>query len=170
MACRYTARHFCVEFPSISFASFGHDNSKEGDKMKKKLFLLLSLFCIHTAGCSALLMPAETSNCRVVTDVSIHVDNATEAYVCHYSDSNKVEKTLYYLRKMKFWDHPNLDPASLDCVRYHITVRFSDGSKKRYEQSGYDYFRDSNGTWFEIPGELGIGLALLLAAVPSDAI
>lgn len=136
--------------------------------MKKLLILLLSIFCLSAAGCTGRLSPPEPPKCRVVTEVVIQVENTPEPGLCRYSDPQKMTKALNCLRRLDPWDLPDTDPETVSGSRYHITLHFSDGSAKVYDQIAYDYLRESGGPWLEINPEHALRLPLLLAAVPSD--
>lgn len=136
--------------------------------MKKNLFLLLSIFCISFAGCAGRLSLPEPAECRVVTEITIQAESTPEPGLCRYSDPQKMTKALNYLRRLDPWDRPCLDLETVPGTRYHITLHFSDGSVKTYDQIAYDYLRVSGGPWLEIDPEHALRLSLLLAAVPSD--
>lgn len=136
--------------------------------MKKILFLMLSIFCILFAGCADRPRPPEPPECRVVTEITIQVENVPQPGLCRYSNPRKMTKALNYLRRLDPWDLPDTDPETVPGARYHITLYFSDGSTKVYDQIAYDYLRESDGPWREIDPEYALRLPLLLAAVPSD--
>lgn len=133
--------------------------------MKKILFLFLSIFCICTTGCRAYNPSPGPSDCRVVTEIEIQTNQAAP---CNYRDPRKISKTLHYLRRLDPWDRPDRDPEACPGDRYRITLRFSDGGIKTYDQIACDYLREDNGPWREVSPKYALRLSLLLAAVPSD--
>ena len=138
--------------------------------MKRSLFLLLSIICILSAGCTGPVRAAKPSKCRVVTEITVEVKNAPKPGLRRYSDPKKMTKALNYLRHLDPWDAPAADPEASDAPVYRITLQLSDGSEKIYEQIGLSYFKEPGSPWKEIPPEDGIRLPLLLAAVQSDTI
>ncbi len=138
--------------------------------MKKKLLLLIIMLCFSASGCSGRSKPPEPPKCRVVTEITIQVENAPEPGLCRYTDPRKMTKALNYLRHLDPWDIPETEPGISEGPEYRITLRLSDGSEKVYEQIGLSYFREPGTDWREIPPADAIRLPLLLAAVQSDAI
>lgn len=138
--------------------------------MKRTLLLLISIFSMISGGCTGRHSPAPPPECRVVTEVEIRVENTPEAGLCRYTDPRKMTKALNCLRRLDPWNLPESDPETAPGARYRVTLRFSDGSEKAYEQIGLDFFREPSGRWLEIAPEEALRLPLLLAAVPSDTI
>lgn len=126
------------------------------------LFLIVSVSFLFGCGAPA---ASEPSFCRVVTEIDIVYKNSVQR---RYSDPTKLVKTLNYFRNLELWDHLPHDPFQSGDSLYHVTLHFSDGSVKTYDQVSSHYLRINGGPWFEIPSEHGIRLALLLAAIPGD--
>lgn len=138
--------------------------------MKRILILLALMFTVPFSGCSSRPRPPEPPKCRVVTQIQIWVENAAETGLCRYSDPHKLTKALNYLRSLDPWTAPDANPETVPGPRYRITLFFSDGSTKVYEQIAYAYLREAGSPWQEISSERALGLPLLLAAVASDTI
>lgn len=138
--------------------------------MKRLFMILLSICCVLTTGCCGPSKPAEPPKCRVVTEITIKVENAPEPGQCRYTDSHKMTKALNCLRRLDLWDCPDTDPESSPGARYRIMLTFSDGSTKYYDQVGHTYLRENGGPWQVISADHGLRIPLLLAAIPSDSI
>ena len=137
----------------------------------KKLILLLSVMsCLCCTGCATASAAPDDPLCRVVTEIIIEAENTAHPGLCRYVDSHKMSKALTYLRHLDYWDRAKTTPDLASDVRYQIHLYFSDGTTTSYEQVGYSYFKKQDGPWLTIASDQGIRLALILAAVPSDAI
>ena len=133
--------------------------------MKRLSILAISLLWTLAAGCAQVSDPP-----RVVTGVLIQVENTAEPGEILYTDPKKMTMALNYLRCLSLWDPPAENPEALPGPRYWITLRFSDGGFRTYEQIGTACIRSENGSWMVLPPERALRLPLLLAIVPTDSI
>ena len=138
--------------------------------MKKSLISLILMFSLAIGGCRSLSAVTDAPFCRVVTEITVQVENAPETGLCRYTTPNKMIKTLHCLRRLDPWDLADTDPELAPGPRYHFDLTLSDGSHKTYDLIGNSYLREGNGPWREVTASQALRIPLLLAAVPSDAI
>ena len=136
--------------------------------MCKKISLLLLLVLI-LGGCSD--VNAETpGRPRLVTGISAVYQKGAIRLERQYSDDEKMGAVLDYLRLLKTYGPAEVDPEATDGSRIQITLRFSDGSQKVYDQWADQFLRCDGGKWEQINPEQGQELALLLGMLESDEI
>ena len=138
--------------------------------MKRILYVILYVCIIFSWGCSQQFLVNKPKPCRVVTGVRIEIQDDEESAEILYLEHRKISKALNYLRKLNAWDRLSISPEEIHDHRYTITVHYSDGTDKQYQQIGYACYREDKGPWLIISPDLGIRLALLTASVPSDTI
>lgn len=137
--------------------------------MKKLRFYILPIFILFLSGCTSIPMAAEPTACRVVTEITVSVENVPEPTLCRYTDPAKMTKALNCLRRLDPWDPAETDPEKEPGPHYRIHLRFSDGSAKHYDLVANSYLRENGGPWKQVSSEHALRFALLLAAVSSDA-
>lgn len=138
--------------------------------MKKavKRFVLFCFSVLIMSGCGK--NDAQTSPlCRVVTQVDIACRREDLLIQRFYTDPEKMESVLLYLRLLKPLGKPETDPEPLYKDVYKITVHLSDGKKRIYRQKAHRYFSKDSRTWEKIDPEYASGLYSLMRRFPSDA-
>ena len=85
-----------------------------------------------------------------------------------YANPEKVRSVLNYLRLLKTYGPPETDPSAAEGQHIQITLTFSDGSQKIYDQWADQYLRSDGGPWQLISPEQGQELYLLLGMMESD--
>jgi hypothetical protein len=135
--------------------------------MKKafKLFMLFWFSAIILSGCVKKDAP---SLCRVVTQVDISCQQENLLLQRHYTDLEKMEYVLLYLRLLKTQGKPDEAPQTQIGDIYHITVSLSDGSKRSYLQMAHRYFSRDSRPWELIDPKQAAGLYYLMQKLPSD--
>jgi hypothetical protein len=88
----------------------------------------------------------------------------------HYTDSQKMEYVLLYLRLLKPFGKPDTDPDQLDKDVYQITVHLSDGDRRIYRQKAHKYFSWDSRPWQKIDPAQASGLYALMEHLPSDTV
>lgn len=137
--------------------------------MKKKLKLWIPLlFCAFLLSGSAKEIRGPL--CRVVTGVEIACQHKDVHIKRHYTDSDKMEYVLIYLRLLEPVGKPETDPGSVSADVYEITLQLSDGNKKHYKQKDHRYLCRDDGPWQAIAPEQAEGLYRLMRKLPSDRI
>ena len=137
--------------------------------MKKicKLVFGLCFFVILLSGCTA---KGTQPLCRVVTQVDISCQKEDVQIRRHYTDSQKMEYVLLYLRLLKPLGTPDTDPDQVDADVYEITVQLSDGEQKIYRQKDHRYLSQSGHPWKTIDPAQAAGLYQLMRQLPSDSL
>ncbi len=137
--------------------------------MKKigKLTLYLCFFTIFLSGCATnRVRPI----CRVVTQVDISCQQEDMQIHRHYTNSQKMEYVLLYLRLLEPLGVPDTDPDRIPADVYEITLQFSDGDHKIYRQKDHRYLAVGSLPWKTIDPAQAAGLYTLMRRIPSDQI
>lgn len=139
--------------------------------MKKFLyFLVMFCFCaIMMSACRRNDTPAEPLS-RVVTRVDISCYKEHMLIQRHYTDTQKMEYVLLYLRLLKSKGKPDVDPDEVQKDVYEITVHLSDGNQKIYRQKAHKYFSRESRPWELIDPEQAAGLYAIMEHLPSDTV
>lgn len=134
----------------------------------KRTVLIFILFCFSSIIMSGCLANHSRPLTKVVTQVDISCQQEDVNISRHYTDTQKMEYVLLYLRLLKRKGKPDADPDTLDKDIYEITVRFSDGSNRVYRQKAHKYFSEGVGAWQLIDPAQAAGLYKLMEKLPSD--
>ena len=128
---------------------------------------LLILFSFLLCGCSS-INKETPGHPNLVTHIT--ADYQKGALVLHreYSNSEKVRSVLNYLRLLNTYGPPEEQPEGSKVSRIRITIHFSDGEDKLYEQWADQYLRINDGPWALIDPQQGQELYLLLTMTESD--
>ena len=79
-----------------------------------------------------------------------------------------MSQVLAYLRQIDPYGKPEEDPVLADGSLFQISLTYSDGSKKVYEQKADRYLRLDDGPWETIDPSKAEALGQLLGTLPSD--
>lgn len=137
--------------------------------MKRKWIFLLFI-------CSLLLLfsgcerSEPSPGYRVVTQVDISCQQKDLRIERHYTQSQKMEYILLYLRLVKSLGSPATDPDTIDADVFQITVHLSDGSQKVYRQKDHRYFSRHNAPWQQMDPAHAAELYRLLREIPDDQV
>lgn len=136
----------------------------------KKITKLFCLFCFTAfmiSGCgTGDARPKPLT--RVVTRVDIACRREQMLIHRHYTDTEKMESVLLYLRLLEPVGKPDTDPERILRDQYQITVHLSDGKKRIYRQKAHRYFSADARRWKMIDPEQAAGLYTLMRRLPSD--
>lgn len=137
--------------------------------MKKKILacVLLCFFFVIFPGCSR-KSGLETPLCRVVTQVEITGREKDVQFYRKYTDEEKTKWLLLYLNAVDPDIRPAAPPTEPLRSHYQITLTFSDGKHKTFQQAAHRFFRDENRPWQSISPDQASGLYALLRTLPSD--
>ena len=135
-------------------------------KRMSKLFFI-GCVCLIMSGCSRNNPPAPPL-CRVVTQVDIFCQQKNMMLRRHYTQPQKMESVLLYLRLLKPLGKPETDPDNVEREVYEISVHFSDGEKRVYRQKAHRYLSVDNKPWETIAPEQASELYKLMQHYPSD--
>lgn len=133
----------------------------------KKMMILLLLLLPLLYGCSNIdqQMPGRP---KVVTKVTADYVSGSITLRREYTDSEKMQAVLTYLRCLRPFGTVESDPETAEGSQVRITLLFSDDTTKTYDQRADQYLRVDQGSWQNIPPEQGRELALLLGLMESD--
>ena len=134
-------------------------------KFAKLIFLFLS-FAIIVTGCGTNHTPS--SRYRAVTQVDIVTRYEHTLIRRHYTDPQKMEAVLIYLRLIKPIGKPPQDPLQLDEDVFLIAVHLSDGNIRYYRQAAHQYFSREDQSWMAIDPSLAARLYAVMRHFPSD--
>lgn len=132
----------------------------------KLFFLSLFLLCIMS-GCGK----NNTKNdplCRVVTQVDITCQHEDLLIRRHYTDTDKIESVLIYLRLLNPLTMTENDPNSIDADIYEINVHLSDGARRVYRQKAHRYISKDYRPWKDVNPGHAAQLYALMRHYPSD--
>lgn len=134
-------------------------------KHRYKLLFMCLLVLILT-GCSH---SKSQAGYRAVTAVDIAFNHDDMQLTRHYTDSEKMESVLLYLRLTKPVSKAQaLPPLSGDDI-YQISVHLSDGETKYFYQAQHRYLLRPDRTWTLIDPGQASELYRLMRHYPSDA-
>ena len=136
--------------------------------MKKKilLFVFVLFSALSLTGCSN--VHAKKPQYRVVTGVDISCRHRDVIIQRHYTDSEKMESVLNYLRFAVDGKKPERDPNSVDAEVFQIRVQLSDGQSHIYEQKDHRYFRKYQQGWTALDPMHAAKLYALLRQYEND--
>ncbi len=134
--------------------------------MKKsfKLFTILCFLPILLQGCGK----TEQPKYRAVTGVDIAFQHEDMLLTRYYTDDQKMESVLLYLRLVRPTHKPqNLPDLSGNDV-YRITIYLSDGNTKQFYQAQHRYLIRPDRSWTTIDPGQASQLYKLMRHYPSD--
>lgn len=132
--------------------------------LKISLFLCFLMFLLP--GCGKF---SDKPHYRVVTGVDISFQHEDALLTRHYTQTEKVESVLMYLRLLKPLNKPQVPPELSNDDIYRITLYLSDGVTKDFYQAQHRYLirPDKRFTMID-PGQAS-ELYRLMRYYPSDA-
>ena len=118
------------------------------------------LLCLALCGCS--MGQLTPSFPRLVTQISVSEirDGVPENH--SYTDFEKMETLLNYLRLLDPYPPVDLSPETFLADSYEITLHLSDGSSSVYRQLHNQYLQRNDGQWYRIDASMGSQLPDLL--------
>ncbi len=137
--------------------------------MLKKWISMMVLLTALLSGCTQ-INREDAGIPRVVTRIEASFDSDTLMLRRTYSDSEKLRGVLTYLRCLTVYGKPEPEVVIPQTNRGKITISFSDGTTKTYEQQGDEFLRQDNGPWYYINQEQAQEFPLLLKLMESDEI
>lgn len=136
-------------------------------KFLAAVFLCFSFFLLP--GCGN-ITKEEMPLCRVVTQVDIIGQEKDVQIHRHYTDTEKMQWVLIYLRTLDPGIKPQTPPEEALAEIYEISLKFSDGSEKVFRQADHRYYSVGSHPWQSIEPGKASGLYALMRALPSDAV
>ena len=134
----------------------------------QKLFALIMIFCfLMSTGCTS-DHSNSTGEYRVVTQIDIVYHKTPIVSEGSYTDPEKMQKILYYLRKISPYGTPSDDPEQAVGSDFYITLHYSDDTQKTYQQRDDRFMRVNNGPWKRIDPKRAVMLSRILGTLDSD--
>ena len=133
----------------------------------KKSAVMLMLLALLLSGCCSVNEETPGSP-RLVTGVSASYQSGTIQLRREYTDGEKMRGILDYFRLVKTLGPPETDPETVEGNRICVTVHYSDGTQRTYDQWADQFLRWDGGPWQRIQPEKAQELALLLGLTESD--
>lgn len=128
----------------------------------KKLLLVISL--LFLTGCAPLSPPAN----RFVTGVQVQLHRSGQQLQRTYTDPQKIETVLYYLRALDAQRPAPFDPERLDGARCRIDLQYSDGTTKHIFQVADRFLSEGFHPWKWVDPKKTAFFYPLLKSMPSD--
>lgn len=132
--------------------------------MGKFLKLLPLTLCLLFTGCN---MP-QTQKSRLVTAMVLEVRQEDQVLCRQYTDPQKMEVVLSYLRALTGREHNCADPEQYAGPRYRIELHYSDGSTGYVFQHADRFLSRDFHPWQEIDSRHAAFLLPLVENMPND--
>lgn len=129
------------------------------------LFLIISF--LISAGCTA-AQSKPTEEYRIVTQIDVMYHKKPIVSEGSFTDPEKMQKILYYLRKISPYGTPSDDPEQVQSSDFYITLCYSDNTKKVYQQRDDRFMRVDGGPWKRIDPKRAVMLSRILGTLDSD--
>lgn len=138
------------------------------DSFKKICICILPL-AVFLTGCCRILWQKDPVPYRIVSQVHIVYKNESMEVGRDFYREENIRQILDYLRYMDPYGIPREDPETAASRVFFITLIYTDGSQRVYEQRADQYLRINDGDWKRIDPQKALYLSGLLAMMASDA-
>ena len=137
--------------------------------MKRAFLILIFFMATLLYGCSLPSSHADSQPlCRIVTQITVIQQDDAAASQKLYTDAEKMQSILNYLRLIDPYGSPSVDPKSVDGSTVRIIVSHSDGFEQVYEQKADRFMTVNGGRWMCIDSEKAQTLHALIEGMESD--
>ena len=137
-------------------------------KTKSLVVVFLCFFLAFLPGCSKQTTQTKPL-CRVVTAVEIVGQEKGVQIHRKYTDTQKMQWVLLYLRTLQPDIRPSASPQATVSL-YEISLTFSSGERKTFRQAAHRFFCADPRSWHVIDPARAAGLYAILRHVPSDSV
>lgn len=136
--------------------------------MKIRLLKIWLLAAVTTCllGCHK---QVDMQQCRVVTGVSVTYLNGPIQCQRQYTNADKMQQILNYLRTANPYGVPAEDPEAAEGSDFYIVLSYSDGCQKYYRQKANRFLRDTDGIWKKLDPSRAEKLGQIIGQMESDA-
>ena len=136
--------------------------------MKNRLLKLWLSVCAISCllGCHK---QVDMQQCRVVTGIAVTYLNGPIQCQRQYSNPDKMQQILDYLRTAAAYGVPAEDPENTAGSDFYIVLSYSDGCQKYYRQKANRFLRDTDGIWKKLDPSRGAKLGQIIGQMESDA-
>lgn len=135
----------------------------------KKICICILPLLVFLTGCCRILWQKDTAPYRIVTQVHIVYQNESMETSQDFFQEESIRHILDYLRYIDPYGIPKEDPEQVQSRIFQITLIYSDGSRRIYEQRDDQYLRINGGDWKRIDPQKALYLSGLLAMMVNDA-
>lgn len=134
--------------------------------MKIKFGLLILSFFLLLSGCTREDPP---SSFPLVTEITVHYENGPIHGELRYTEDEKMQQILTYLRLLNPYGQPQEDPETAEGTLFQIILTHSGGGSSVYQQKADRYLKTGQEPWLCIPPQKALELSLLLGYLESDS-
>lgn len=135
--------------------------------MKKFSILFLCLFLtVICCGCQGQAASQAQPASHLVSEITIRRESDRVTH--HYSDQVSMGKILSYIRRLNPYGKAPQNFHQLSGESYQITIHFSDGNQRVYEQKDHRFFYDADCRWKQIDPEAAAELSVLFDTLRTD--
>ncbi len=134
----------------------------------RKWSVFVFLWCGLLGGCA--VRNIKPGALRVVTQVSVTAAHNNEIMRKVFTDSEKMEAVLNYLRLLDPYLPSKYEADTFRSDAYEIIVHYSDGDQTTYHQIYHDYLKKDTGAWLRIDPAQASKLLPLLESMSTDAL
>ena len=131
-----------------------------------KIILSVLFTTVILSGCTR--NHAVNSHCLIATKIDIVAQHEKALIHRHYTDPEKMESVLLYLRLLKPIGKPQISSDEITDDIFLITVHLSNGEKRYYRQAEHRYFTENDFPWFTVDPGQAAKLYTLMRHYPSD--
>ena len=131
----------------------------------KRLLLFTALCAIILCACGRKNTSTAPS---VVTQIDIFCEQNGKEFSIQYTDNEKIEAVLLYLRLLNKSRIPAYAPPVEEHSLFQIRLHYLGGNTRLYKQVDHRYIWQDNTGWSKIPAEQAAQLYSLLQHYPSD--
>ena len=135
--------------------------------LRKIGVLVISIFLLMSTGCT-FYSDDQTKPYRVVTQIDVMYQKKSIVSEGSFTDPEKMQAILYYLRKISPYGTPMDDPEQVQGSDFYITLHYSDNTRKVYQQRDDRFMRIDNGPWKRIDPQRALMLSRILGTMDSD--
>lgn len=132
--------------------------------MEKFIKLLPIMLCLLFTGCHV----PQTPKSRLVTEMKVEVYQEQDSLYRRYTDPQKMETVLSYLRALQGHAHCCSTPERYAGPRYRIELYYSDGSTCYIFQHADRFLSREFQPWQEINTKHAAFLLPLIKSMPGD--
>ncbi len=136
--------------------------------LKKMCICSMTLFLLSLSGCCRILWEKDPGPYRIITQVNVAYQNGTLTTQRDFYREESIRHILDYLRYIDPYGIPQEDPEQAQGRIYYITLIYSDGSRRIYEQRADQYLRVEGGVWKRIDPQKALYLSGLFSMMPGD--
>lgn len=131
----------------------------------RNFFKILPLaLCLLLTGCNK----PPTPKSKLVTGMRVEMRQEQETLCRKYTDPQKIEAVLSYLRALQEQDHSCSTPERYAGPRYRIELYYSDGSTGYVFQHANRFLSRDFHPWQEVNSKYAAFLLPLIKSMPND--